>query len=149
MFFAGRDCFFIASVSFRRRIAQTGFAAFAVLAGLSVFALSSATNVSAQIMPPTTLQNGGAMQFVAQTSGALEVFVDRRAWIDVIGLSGGRDGATLPSIRSDRWLGCAGVGKNLGFEVTAGETYSLQLSEIDGAVADALLMPMLPMSTKP
>jgi molybdate transport system substrate-binding protein len=84
-------------------------------------------------------QSGGAVEFKASASEHIEVFADRRAWIDVVRIS---DGAALESIRSDRWLGCAGVGKNLGFRVTAGERYSLQVSEIDGGSIDVLLMPM-------
>jgi molybdate transport system substrate-binding protein len=84
-------------------------------------------------------QSGGAVEFTARANEHIEVFADRRAWIDVVRVS---DGATLQSVRSDRWLGCAGVGKNLGFRVAAGERYSLQVSEIDGDIIDVLLMPM-------
>lgn len=83
---------------------------------------------------------GGAVQFVATETGRLEVFVDRRAWVDVVRVT---DQTSLAPVRSDRWLGCAGVGKNLGFSLRSGERYELRLSEIDSAQASVLLMPML------
>lgn len=82
---------------------------------------------------------GGVTAFTASRSGHLEVFLDRRAWVDVVRLS---DRKALDSVRSERWLGCAGVGKNLGFEVTAGERYELRLTRIDAPRVAALLMPM-------
>jgi molybdenum ABC transporter molybdate-binding protein len=87
---------------------------------------------------------GGTVEFTATTSGHVEVFVDQRAWIDVVQV---RDQVALKSLRADRWLGCAGVGKNLGFKVTAGERYELRLSEIDNARATVLVMPMQPESS--
>jgi molybdate transport system substrate-binding protein len=84
-------------------------------------------------------QNGGVAEFIANASTHLEVFTDRRAWFDVIRK---RDGRALESIRSERWLGCAGVGKNLGFKIEAGERYRIEISEVDGAAIDALLMPL-------
>ena len=71
---------------------------------------------------------GGAVEFTATSSGHVEVFVDQRAWIDVVQVS---DQVALKPLRADRWLGCAGVGKRLGLNVTAGERYELRLSEID------------------
>ncbi len=82
---------------------------------------------------------GGAVEFTANRSGHFEVFVDQRAWIDVVQV---RDQVALKSLRADRWLGCAGVGKNLGFIVTAGERYELRLSEINNARAVVMIMPM-------
>ena len=82
---------------------------------------------------------GGTTAFVAQSSGRIEVFVDRRAWVDVVRV---RDQVAMAPQRSDRWLGCAGVGKNLGFDVVAGERYELRLSEIDAPEATVLLMPL-------
>jgi len=82
---------------------------------------------------------GGSVAFTASQNGHLEVFLDRRAWVDVVHVA---DKKALDSVRSDRWLGCAGVGKNLGFAVTAGERYELRLSRIDGPGVSALLMPM-------
>ncbi len=82
---------------------------------------------------------GGAAQFVATASDRLEVFVDRRAWIEVVRVT---DQVSLAPVRSERWLGCAGVGKNLGFSISVGERYELRLSEVDGAQAAVLLMPM-------
>ncbi len=82
---------------------------------------------------------GGAVEFTPTTSGHVEVFVDRRSWIDVLRV---RDQVALESLRGDRWLSCAGVGKNLGFMVTAGERYELRLSEIDSSRAIALVMPV-------
>ncbi len=90
---------------------------------------------------------GGNMQFTAGETGRVEVFVDRRAWIDVVRLA---DDVSLAPTRGDRWLGCAGVGKNLGFLLQAGERYELRLSEVDSAQAAVLLMPMADSgSTKP
>jgi molybdenum ABC transporter molybdate-binding protein len=86
---------------------------------------------------------GGAVEFTASSNGHVEVFVDQRAWIDVVQV---RDQVALKSLRADRWLGCAGVGKNLGFNVIAGERYELRLSEIDNARAVVLIMPMSPES---
>ncbi len=83
---------------------------------------------------------GGSVAFTASKNGHLEVFLDRRAWVDVVRVT---DNKALESVRSERWLGCAGVGKNLGFEVTAGERYELRLSRIDGPRVAALLMPMV------
>lgn len=82
---------------------------------------------------------GGVVEFTANRSGHFEVFVDQRAWIDVVQV---RDQVALKSLRADRWLGCAGVSKNLGFNVTAGEHYELRLSEIDNARAGVMIMPM-------
>lgn len=82
---------------------------------------------------------GGATAFVAQASGRIEVFVDRRAWVDVVRV---KDQVVMGPQRSDRWLGCAGVGKNMGFDVVAGERYELRLSEIDAPEATALVMPL-------
>lgn len=82
---------------------------------------------------------GGAVEFTAASSGHVEVFLDQRAWIDVVQM---RDQVALKSLRADRWLSCAGVGKNLGFNVRAGERYELRLSEIDNARAAVLIMPM-------
>ena len=82
---------------------------------------------------------GGAAEFTPATGGHLEVFLDQRAWIDVVRI---QDQTAAVAVRSDRWLGCAGVGKNLGFNVSAGERYELRLSEIDGAHAAVLLMLM-------
>ncbi len=90
---------------------------------------------------------GGVVEFTAPVSGHLEVFLDRRAWIDVVRV---QDQSPAAAVRSDRWLGCAGVGKNLGFTVTAGERYELRLSEIESPQAAALLMPMqLPSAVVP
>lgn len=83
---------------------------------------------------------GGVAAFTAPSNGHLEVFLDRRAWVDVVRAG---DGKALNSIRSERWLGCAGVGKNLGFDVKAGERYELRLTRIDGPRVTALLMPMV------
>ncbi len=82
---------------------------------------------------------GGVVEFTAPVSGHMEVFVDQRAWIDVVRV---RDQTVATAVRSDRWLGRAGDGKNLGFAVVAGEKYELRLSEIDNAQAAVLLMPM-------
>ena len=82
---------------------------------------------------------GGVVEFTATASGHLEVFLDQRAWIDVVHVLGQTAAA---AVRSDRWLGCAGVGKNLGFDVVAGERYELRLSEIESPQVAALLMPM-------
>ncbi len=82
---------------------------------------------------------GGVVEFTAPLSGHLEVFLDQRAWIDVVRAQGQTAAA---SVRSDRWLGCAGVGKNLGFDVVLGERYELRLSEVENAQAAVLLMPM-------
>lgn len=87
---------------------------------------------------------GGAVEFTAITAGHVEVFVDQRAWIDVVQL---HDQVAAKSLRADRWLSCAGVGKNLGFNVIAGERYELRLSEIDNARAAVLIMPMQPDSS--
>jgi molybdate transport system substrate-binding protein len=89
---------------------------------------------------------GGAVEFTPATSGHVEVFVDRRSWIDVVRT---RDQVAMESVRGDRWLSCAGVGKNLGFMVAAGERYELRLSEIDGPRAVALVMPMSAQSLTP
>jgi len=82
---------------------------------------------------------GGALSFVAKASGRIEAFIDRRAWVDVVRI---KDQAAMPPNRSDRWLGCAGVGKNMGFDVVAGERYELRLSEMDAATATVLVMPL-------
>jgi hypothetical protein len=82
---------------------------------------------------------GGALSFVAKASGRIEAFIDRRAWVDVVRI---KDQAAMPPNRSDRWLGCAGVGKNIGFDVVAGERYELRLSEMDAATATVLVMPL-------
>lgn len=82
---------------------------------------------------------GGALQFVAADSGRMEVFADRRAWIDVVRVA---NQESLASVRGERWLGCAGVGKNIGFLLRAGERYELRLSEFESAQAAVLLMPM-------
>jgi molybdate transport system substrate-binding protein len=84
-------------------------------------------------------QNAGAVQFQFASKTHLEVFTDRRAWIDVIRV---RDGRVLESIRSERWLGCAGVNKNLGFAVDANEAYRIEVSEIDGNTIDVLAIPI-------
>jgi hypothetical protein len=84
-------------------------------------------------------QNAGAARFVSTTKTHLEVFADRRAWIDVVRE---RDGRVLDSVRSERWLGCAGVGKNLGFAIDANETYRIEVSEVDGNTIDLLAMPL-------
>ncbi|HNY45670.1 MAG TPA: hypothetical protein PKN64_01815, partial [Casimicrobium sp.] len=76
---------------------------------------------------------------VAKASGRIEAFIDRRAWVDVVRI---KDQAAMPPNRSDRWLGCAGVGKNMGFDVVAGERYELRLSEMDAATATVLVMPL-------
>jgi hypothetical protein len=39
-------------------------------------------------------------------------------------------------------LGCAGVGKNMGFDVVAGESYELRLSEMNATSASVLVMPI-------
>lgn len=82
---------------------------------------------------------GGTMQFVARETGRTEIFVDRRAWIDVVRVA---DQVSIAAMRGDRWLGCAGVGKNLGFVLQAGERYELRLSEIDNTQAAILIMPI-------
>lgn len=89
---------------------------------------------------------GGIATFTAPVSGHLEVFLDRRAWVDVIRAG---DRKALDSIRSERWLGCAGVGKNLGFDVKAGERYELRLTRIEVPRAAAMLMPMAVKSAPP
>jgi molybdate transport system substrate-binding protein len=60
-------------------------------------------------------QNAGAAQFNSTSNTHLEVFADRRAWIDVVRV---RDGRALDSVRSERWLGCAGVGKTWASQST-------------------------------
>lgn len=104
-------------------------------ATLSLARLSSAT------LPSTLMaaRNGGVLEYVATVSTHIEVFTDRRAYFDLVRT---RDGRALDSIRSERWLGCAGVGKNLGFKVEAGERYRIEFSEVDGPAIDALLMPL-------
>lgn len=103
--------------------------------------LQSVTDLA--FVPATDVKSagtwGGSVAFTALQSGHLEVFLDRRAWVYLVRMS---DKKALDSIRSDRWLGCAGVGKNLGFTVTVGEHYELRLSRVDGPVVAALLMPM-------
>jgi len=84
---------------------------------------------------------GGALSFTPAVSGHVEVFLDRRGWIDIVRA---RDQKPLESLRADRWLGCAGVGKNLGFMVEKGERYELRLSEIEVPRVDVLLMPIAP-----
>jgi molybdate transport system substrate-binding protein len=88
----------------------------------------------------TRQQNAGAVQFQFASKTHLEVFTDRRAWIDLIRV---RDGRALQSIRSERWLGCAGVGKNLGFAIDANEAYRIEVSETEGASIDLLAMPIV------
>lgn len=82
-------------------------------------------------------QNAAILRIAPHASGHVEVFTDRRAWFDVIRE---RDGRVLESIRSERWLGCAGVGKNLGFNLDASERYRIEFSEIEGNTIDALLV---------
>jgi molybdate transport system substrate-binding protein len=82
---------------------------------------------------------GGAAAFTVAADGQYEVFLDRRAWIDI---ALARTGEALGSLRSDRWLGCAGVNKNLGFMLKAGVSYVLQLSEMDSETVSALIMPI-------
>jgi molybdate transport system substrate-binding protein len=94
---------------------------------------------SANAVRKDTTQSGGVVEYIANTSGHIEVFTDRRAYFDLIRK---RDGRALDSIRSERWLGCAGVGKNLGFKVDAGERYRIEFLEVDGGAIDALLMPL-------
>ncbi len=103
--------------------------------------LQPTANLKLNRTPRDPKQLGAVLSFAATESGHLEVFADRRGWIDVIRV---RDGKPLDSIRSDRWLGCAGVGKNLGFRLEASENYRLELSEMEGATAQVLLIPMKP-----
>lgn len=86
-------------------------------------------------------QNAGVVRMSGGEGGHIEVFTDRRAWFDVIRE---RDGRVLDSVRSERWLGCAGVGKNLGFALDANERYRIEFSEIDGSAIDVLLMKLDP-----
>lgn len=98
-------------------------------------------NVFALSRPPTASgardQNAAVLRIASSASGHVEVFADRRAWFDVVRE---RDGRVLESIRSERWLGCAGVGKNLGFTLDASESYRIELSEFEGDTIDVLLM---------
>jgi molybdate transport system substrate-binding protein len=82
---------------------------------------------------------GGSAVFSVTGTGQYEVFLDQRGWIDV---ALAETGEVLPSIRSDRWLGCAGANKNLGFLLKAGVRYQLQLSEIEKPTLNLLIAPI-------
>ncbi len=99
----------------------------------------AATLKFAQADAKSTNTWGGVVSFVAPRTGHLEVFTDQRAWIDIVRSD---DGSVAAAIRSDRWLGCAGVGKNLGFQVVAGVRYQLRLTRVESARIGVLLMPM-------
>jgi hypothetical protein len=90
-----------------------------------------------KLVPGARADNAAILRIAPNADGHVEVFTDRRAWFDVIRE---RDGRVLDSVRSERWLGCAGVGKNLGFKLDAGERYRIEFSEIDGERIDVLLM---------
>jgi molybdate transport system substrate-binding protein len=82
---------------------------------------------------------GGSAAFTVRANGQYEIFLDQRGWIDVALAD---TGEVLPSIRSDRWLGCAGVNKNLGFLLKSGVRYQLQLSEIEKPTLNVLIAPI-------
>ncbi len=82
---------------------------------------------------------GGSATFSVQAAGQYEVFSTQRGWIDIAVADSGE---LLASVRSDRWLGCAGVNKNLGFMLKPGVRYQLQLSEMVREDVGVLIAPV-------
>jgi molybdate transport system substrate-binding protein len=81
---------------------------------------------------------GGAVNLGALKPGHYEVFLNRKAWVDLVDAQG----KALASVRSERWLGCAGVNKNIGFTVTTSGDYTLQLSQVEGDRIEVLVAPL-------
>lgn len=75
---------------------------------------------------------GGFVALQAGRAGAYRVSLDERTWIEVIAEPSGRAAVVT---QSDKRLRCAGIVKNLSFELAAGTRYWIQLS---GAGRDTL-----------
>ena len=74
---------------------------------------------------------GGYVALQAGRAGAYRVSLDERAWLELVAEPSGRAAVVT---HSDKRLRCAGIVKNLSFELAAGTRYWIQLS---GAGRDA------------
>jgi molybdate transport system substrate-binding protein len=83
---------------------------------------------------------GGALSLPSLAPGHYEILLNRRAWVDLVDAQG----KALASVRSERWLSCAGVNKNIGFVVPTAGTHSLRLSQVEGDRVELLVAPLAP-----
>jgi hypothetical protein len=105
-------------------------------------ALVPGQEVAVRIVPRrSTSQAGGFGGFVAFQSGpagAYRVSLGDRAWVEVIADA---SGAAAQAAQSDVRLRCAGIAKNLSFELAAQTRYLLQLSGAERESVDVMVFP--------
>jgi hypothetical protein len=81
---------------------------------------------------------GGYVALQAGRAGAYRVSLDERAWIELIAEPSGRAAVVT---HSDKRLRCAGIVKNLSFELAAGTRYWVQLSGAGRDTLDLMVSP--------
>lgn len=105
-------------------------------------ALVPSQQVVVRIVPRrSTPQASGFGGFVAIQSGpagAYRVSLSQRAWVEVIADA---SGAAAQAAQSEVRLRCAGIAKNLSFELAAQTRYLLQLSGAERESVDVMVFP--------
>ncbi|MBS1136205.1 MAG: hypothetical protein H6R11_159 [Proteobacteria bacterium] len=81
---------------------------------------------------------GGYVALQAGLAGAYRVSLDERAWIELVAEPTGRAAVVT---HSDKRLRCAGIVKNLSFELAAGTRYWVQLSGAGRDTLDLMVSP--------
>jgi len=82
---------------------------------------------------------GGTLVLEVPSPGEYRVALSQRAWIELAEQS--PPGRVLPATTSDKRLACAGIAKNLGFEVLSPGPHLLQITEVAADEVEILFWP--------
>jgi hypothetical protein len=98
--------------------------------------------VALRIVPrrgtPQAGSYGGFVAIQSGPAGAYRVSLSERAWVELIADA---SGAAAQAAQSDVRLRCAGIAKNLSFELAAQTRYLLQLSGAERESVDVMVFP--------
>jgi hypothetical protein len=105
-------------------------------------ALVPGQQVALRIVPrrgaPQASSFGGFVAIQSGPAGAYRVSLSERAWVEVIADA---SGVAAQAAQSDVRLRCAGIAKNLSFELAAQTRYLLQLSGAERESVDVMVFP--------